>query len=1037
MNTNDDFLTSFPMNNQDCLLGLINLFQGQFSIDWIVSLTNSKPSKALCMLTELTKAGWLKQKQNGFYCLSNTKRQKGIKSLSSNEQIKFNRCIAKILMEDGSEDHSKAKVISYYLRKIHNDLNGCRWLKKAGDIFLNSFEVEEASQCYLKIIDDLSCHCDEEAQVLFIETALRYAKISMGKKKTSDTLSIYRTALDMATKLDIPSYCALLKMNIANNEWLLLMDDNAIKHFQESRMIAEKLENHYVLDQIDKYSVYFYYWQGLFREAIKCYESFAPEITTFPHDRSGLICMHLAGLCYAKRGQVSQGLGMLDSVKRHSEEIRDYYMEAFDEGNIGLIMLDIARNDDALYHLERGMELAVREGNVWMAITCNLGLAICYHLICKSQKSVACIESFVDLSTKVQVKLRDQPYLMMICWIIEQKGLPPLHDLSLKVEINKALSSKNVFMKGIAYKYQALLDRGKKANNEDIMKSLNLSFELLQQSGSEIEAAKTQLEIIRQHLLAGNEELAQSIATSVSKILLPLNEALIPDDLKSICNTNNNLDKFLSQVILQLGQEIVNSRTNKELTMKLISSVNRITGAERGAVFFNSKDGLELHASINFTQEQFLSPAFAASMSVIKEVAETGIGVIKELCCEGGVIPSEKESIRSVVCAPMKLRDKVKGSIYHDNRLISHLFNESDLQWIEYFASLAAIAFENITAYETLQDTNKKITEEKEYFEEQYLNRINRGNIIGESKQIKLVLKQIEKVAPTDTTILILGDTGVGKELVAHAIHNNSNRKNRPLICVQCSALPEKLISSELFGHEKGSFTGALSRRVGRFELADHGTVFIDEIGELQPDLQVQLLRVLQTKQFERIGSNEVIQSDFRLIAATNRNLSEEVKAGRFRMDLYYRLNVFPIHVPALKDRKSDIPLFVDYFTKLYSKKLGKVFNGVTQDDMKMLLKYDWPGNVRELEHIVERAVILSREPILHFSGLSPSFSHIPLVEGNDIITLNDNERNHIIQTLQKTNWKVGGSRGAAKLLDINPSTLIFRMKKLGIKRPP
>jgi transcriptional regulator with GAF, ATPase, and Fis domain len=297
------------------------------------------------------------------------------------------------------------------------------------------------------------------------------------------------------------------------------------------------------------------------------------------------------------------------------------------------------------------------------------------------------------------------------------------------------------------------------------------------------------------------------------------------------------------------------------------------------------------------------------------------------------------------------------------------------------------------------------------------------------------VLNKINQVADTETTVLILGETGVGKGLVAKALHLHSKRNNHPFIKVLCNALPDSLICSELFGHEKGAFTGSVQRRIGRFELADGGTIFLDEIGDLQLDVQAQLLQVLQSKEFERVGGSETIKSNFRLITATNRDLADAVKNQRFRSDLYYRLNVFPIYVPPLRDRKEDIPILVYHFLKTFSNRMGKIINGIPKREMEKMMQYDWPGNVRELESIIERGTVLSQQG--HFRLPELNTASLELHPSTTTMTHEENERLHILQTLKKTGWKVRGKGGAAEILDIHYSTLFFRMKKLGIQRPP
>jgi transcriptional regulator with GAF, ATPase, and Fis domain len=357
-----------------------------------------------------------------------------------------------------------------------------------------------------------------------------------------------------------------------------------------------------------------------------------------------------------------------------------------------------------------------------------------------------------------------------------------------------------------------------------------------------------------------------------------------------------------------------------------------------------------------------------------------------------------------------------------------------DLELLSYFAALAAIAFDNASAYEEIQRLNQKLKAEKEYYEEQHLHSYHFEEIVGESTAIKRVLEKVEQVAKTDTTVLILGETGVGKELIARAIHRKSRRCEKPFISVNCSSLPDTLIPSELFGHEKGAFTGATHRRIGRFELADGGTLFLDEISDISPDVQVRLLRVLQTKEFERVGGNETLLSDFRLITATNRDIEQEVKISKFRLDLYYRINVFPIRIPPLRERKEDIPLLAHYFLKFYPAKMGKTFDRISEVEMDKLIEYNWWGNVRELQNIIERGTILSPGPYFLMPELGgDSMESMPPKRET---SLKENERSHIFAALQKTGWKVRGIGGAAELLEIHPSTLAFKMKKLGIRRP-
>ena len=311
--------------------------------------------------------------------------------------------------------------------------------------------------------------------------------------------------------------------------------------------------------------------------------------------------------------------------------------------------------------------------------------------------------------------------------------------------------------------------------------------------------------------------------------------------------------------------------------------------------------------------------------------------------------------------------------------------------------------------------------------------------IVGRSNALRSVLREIETVAPTDSTVLIYGETGTGKELIARAIHELSPRRTNAFVKLNCAAIPTGLLESELFGHERGAFTGAIGQRIGRFEVANHGTAFLDEIGEIPLELQPKLLRVLQEREFERLGSTRTLRTDARLVAATNRNLASMVEDQRFRSDLFYRLNVFPVRLPSLRERREDIPPLVGHFARQFAERMKRSYASIAPETMKALCEYDWPGNIRELQNLIERAVILCPGPVLRVPvrDLQHRIITVPQsgLSGRHQ-TLEQAERAHILQALRETKWVLGGSKGAALRLGINRSTLQFRMKKLGIVRP-
>lgn len=391
----------------------------------------------------------------------------------------------------------------------------------------------------------------------------------------------------------------------------------------------------------------------------------------------------------------------------------------------------------------------------------------------------------------------------------------------------------------------------------------------------------------------------------------------------------------------------------------------------------------------------------------------------------------ESVGILSCVLCPLVVRKAPYGFLAIGSRR-RNAFSERDLRLAEQVGIQLSHAIANLTAYDEIRSLKEQMERENVYLRDELKSAVDFKELIGDSPALQKALKAIEQVAPTDSTVLIMGETGTGKELVARAIHHLSSRKDRPLVTVNCAALPPTLIESELFGHEKGAFTSATSRKIGRFEVANGGTIVLDEIGELPLDLQAKLLRVLESHELQRVGDSHTIKLDLRVVAATNVDLAQAVKHGAFRSDLYYRLNVFPVRLPPLRERREDIPALARHFVKKYGARHRKPITRIGQDTLKALSSFDWPGNVRELEHVIERAVIVSQGTRLiveEFEIAKPDPERV------SPRTLAEAERRHILETLRQTNWVLAGKHGAASRLGMKRSTLQHRMKKLGIRR--
>ena len=475
-----------------------------------------------------------------------------------------------------------------------------------------------------------------------------------------------------------------------------------------------------------------------------------------------------------------------------------------------------------------------------------------------------------------------------------------------------------------------------------------------------------------------------------------------------------------------------------------LEKIARYLNAERGAIIFFAEPPLKSEVQYEWAGDE-LTPVSEAFKTVdfdellwIKERVKKNEPVILDTQND---IPEESVAeqtfikllnMKSIILSPMAHSNRVIGLIGFD-AIEPKTWDSEMAKRLRLLADVFTNAIIRKQSDDEINHLKQQLEEENLYLQEEINLSHGFNEIIGEDDTLKRVLQQAEQVATTNTTVLINGESGTGKELIARALHNLSQRKDRPLIKVNCAALSQTLLESELFGHEKGAFTGATRQRKGRFELADGGTLFLDEVGELALDLQGKLLRVLQEGEFERVGGNTTLKVDVRILTATNRHLDQAVKAGTFREDLYYRLNVFPLVMPELRERSSDIPRLVNHFTQHFAHEIGREITEVSPKSMKRLTAYHWPGNVRELRNVIERSVIISPGPVLVIDESLLNQEENVITERK---TLAEMEHDYILQILENTNWKIEGKNGAAERLGLNPGTLRGRLRKLGIHRP-
>jgi formate hydrogenlyase transcriptional activator len=491
------------------------------------------------------------------------------------------------------------------------------------------------------------------------------------------------------------------------------------------------------------------------------------------------------------------------------------------------------------------------------------------------------------------------------------------------------------------------------------------------------------------------------------------------------------------RLLLDMTATLVSTLECRDLLRTVSASIRQVMHCDIVGVWLPDVEhahlrqlAMDFPGGKGFAKEDALQPIEG---SVIGAVFKAGKPIVLDLRSEqlapGVSSEVRAEALESGCALPLISRGRTLGVLTLGSR-VENSIRPEDVDFLLRAAGQLAIAIDNHLAYREIAELKDKLAQEKLYLEDEIRGELDFEGIVGQSSALRHVLNLVETVAPSDSTVLLLGETGTGKELIARAIHERSRRRDRTFVKLNCAAIPTGLLESELFGHERGAFTGAIAQKIGRLELADRGTLFLDEVGDIPIEIQPKLLRALQEREFERLGNNRTKRVDVRLVAATNRDLEKMMEDREFRSDLYYRLNVFPIRIPPLRERPEDIPLLVRYFTQKYGRRMQKQIDSVPAKAMKKFSTWHWPGNIRELENFIERSVILTRGTALQapIAELGHNGGHVPVVD-----TREANERDEIVRFLKMTNGRVAGPDGAAAKMDVKRTTLISRMKRLGI----
>jgi transcriptional regulator with GAF, ATPase, and Fis domain/tetratricopeptide (TPR) repeat protein len=941
------------------------------------------------------------------------------------------------------------KIIDFYLQTLHEGNDKTLLLAK---LYTNLGHTEEGLTYVGRAADILYRSGEKKKALTYYEYILAYFtnRIPVGKDITLFLESILRTAL-LTTEAN-PSYqevSPLIKAEqIAkdHNEWEFLVSIRAeiIRRFMitghikqayasvdDFQNLAKTLGDPQILRLAGLMKSEFFFLDGFLSDAIRSYEEFIGDLEEFGDDEATLKTGAVIGWCHHEMGRTARGMGMINAIRDKAHSLSLAKVITFADLMKVHCLLTIRRFHDAEILLDAICQVLNETARDYYE-SWAIHSSWAYILYTKENywDAIKCCVKAEEAASLLGWEPKAKAWVFEYLTGLESKGFSH-KKVNYEALIEDLCSSHDIYEKGFALKFRALRNMSKGYSDIDILEDLDKSEECLSRAGAEIELARTRIALGEYYLKKGDTTTAQPYLDKAWRLLSTVDKSLFPTHLMSIIPREDKID-FMVNRIIDITASLGKIHEASLFLEQVLNVAMDFTHATRGSFLVLDSGGPRVIASRNVDFVALGSNYSNFVREIILDMARNNL--------EARVFePSNllyNAYVKSLVCMAAKLGDSMYGYLYVDNHLGNTPFPQDVLPFVKMLCTQIAVGLSNIDMFNEMKELKDRFEGEAVFYKQEMGIATPLEMIIGHSEPIIGVTNEIQQVAPTDSVVLILGETGVGKELVAKAVHNLSKRKDGPFIPINLAALPQELVASELFGHEKGAFTGANERQRGRFELADDGTIFLDEIGDLTPAVQVKLLRVLQEGTFERVGSSKPIRSNFRVIAATNKNLQLQVERGTFRQDLYYRLNTFPIYVPPLRERIDDIPHLAHHFVEKYGKKMGKSIRRIPADEMKKLLDYHWPGNVRELEHIVERAIILSDGHGITFSGLHHSAGNLALAEDSTFVSLSDHEREYIQKVLATTGWRINGPRGAALVLGMKPSTLFYRIKKLGIQIP-
>jgi transcriptional regulator with GAF, ATPase, and Fis domain len=1025
------------------LILLFCLLPPPTSVDTLVSLSHGSAVTALGAAEKLRKARLACEKKG---------HRKGVYFWPDDVSL---AALVEECVPAGELRKAGRKIIEYYERFSHlsdeqtvmlADLyghfggvgEGSRHMKAAAFFMQRTGQKEKALAYYDRLFQAFAETDPTEATAEdFLDSVMGITTITMMRMAVDEQVRLLSRAEKLAGRYKKNSYLPMIKLYLGRLYQDAGNTAKAARYIAAALKLMQESADPAVLRSASPLVSEYLVWKGMFSEATLRYEEMVGDVEKFGESEAVLMSSQIIGLGHVLCGRVARGLGMIDAVRTKARTLGFVNVARLCDTNNALCLLELDKIPEAA-ELLRGLLSVPGDTlgphNLWIVSDCMA------YVHCINQRYQAAFESMekaYELSRSIGRTCNVSSWRFQVLSILESKNLVS-DTINFDSELKQVLSSDNVYLKGVAFRHKALCGMKRGVPGKEVLAHLFESERRLEQSGAQIQLARTRVALADYFRKQRKQKDAEYYLAKALSFLSAIDRDLVPRDLLEFLPREEKME-FMIERLTRINESLGTTRDASSFLDRVLNVAMDFTLAMRGAFMIADKDRIRIIASRNLDASSFGSDTDKVG-SIVLHAVRKGMELIdvevewKKLAPDA---PPRVPLPGSMICMPARLGETVYGYLCLDNRLGNKHFSVDELPFLRMLCSQIAVGLADIRLHEELKEQRDRFEDENIYYKREMGIADATAEIVGESGAMKSVLAQIRDVASTGSCVLILGETGVGKELVAKAVHTLGRNAKGPFISVNLATLPPDLVASELFGHEKGAFTGAHQQTKGRFELADGGTIFLDEIGETPLNVQVKLLRVLQENTFERLGSARPIKSNFVVVAATNKDLLIEVQNKTFREDLYYRLNVFPIIIPPLRERKEDIAVLARYFLDKFTRKLGKHVRQIPPHEMRKLIDYHWPGNVRELQHVIERAVILSDGQRVVFPELRvASGKTTSATRSSDSLTLAETIRRRVEEVLRSTRWRVGGPQGAARILGLKPTTLFALMKRYGIERP-